>query len=239
MVALYYIGLRTVKHASGTGSERALRLKDELRALGSRYLGRTARCLERARALSEGLGDLLDRCRGGDESAWHELVARHTRRVFALCYRFTGRAEEAEDLTQEVFVKVFEHLDRYREGEGAFAGWLLTLARRHAIDHYRRHREERRRRIDEDAGEETAAEGEGPHGELAREERREIVRRGLRALPHELREVLVLRDLEEMTYQEIAELTGLPLGTVKSRINRGRVELARRLVGRLGTASLS
>lgn len=185
--------------------------------------------------MSNSDGDLLDRCRRGDEDAWRELVSRYTRRVFALCYRFAGRADEAEDLTQEVFVKVFERLDRYREGEGAFPAWLLTLARHHAIDHYRRHREERRLRSeDAEAAERTVAGDEGPLGAATRLERQELVRRGLRALPSDLREVLVLRDLEEMPYDEIATLLTVPLGTVKSRLNRGRLELARRLAGRLG-----
>jgi RNA polymerase sigma-70 factor (ECF subfamily) len=187
--------------------------------------------------VSDGDRDLLDRCRNGDEHAWRDLVSRHTRRVFALCYRFSGRADEAEDLTQEVFVKVFQHLDRYREDEGAFPAWLLTLARHHAIDHYRRGREERRLRSDDTAAAEaTAAPGAGPLGEAERAER---VRRSLRGLPAGLREVVVLRDLEEMSYEEIATLVGLPLGTVKSRINRGRIELARRLIGRLGTPGRS
>ena len=89
-------------------------------------------------ALSDNDGDLLPRCRGGDEAAWRELVARHTRRVFALAYRFTGRVDEAEDLTQEIFVKVYQTLERYRAGEGSFTAWLMAVARNQAIDHYRR-----------------------------------------------------------------------------------------------------
>ena len=88
--------------------------------------------------LTESDSELLRKCRAGDQAAWGELVARHTRRVFGLAYRFVGRVDEAEDLTQETFVKVYQNLDRYREADGSFPTWLMTVARNQAIDHYRR-----------------------------------------------------------------------------------------------------
>ena len=128
--------------------------------------------------------DLLPRCRGGDEAAWRELVALHTRKVFGLAYRFTGRVDEAEDLTQEVFVKVYQTLGRYRESDGPFGGWLMAVARNHAIDHYRRRKQERLRRTDDPAVLEAApAREEHPIAGLEREERRRLVHSGLRALP--------------------------------------------------------
>jgi RNA polymerase sigma-70 factor (ECF subfamily) len=178
-------------------------------------------------------GELLRRCRAGDEAAWRELVGRHTRRVFGVAYKFTGRVDEAEDLTQEIFVKVYQSLDRFRESEGAFGTWLTTVARNHAIDHYRSRREERARRAEDPIVLETmAGSGESPLRRLERKERVQLVHRGLRALPPDLREALVLCDLEGLAYEEIARLLRVPLGTVKSRINRGRLELARRLAGR-------
>jgi RNA polymerase sigma-70 factor (ECF subfamily) len=177
--------------------------------------------------------DLLPRCRLGDEAAWRELVARHTRRVFGLAYRFTGRVDEAEDLTQEVFVKVYQTLDRYRESDGPFGGWLMAVARNHAIDHYRRGRQERLRRSDDPAVlEATPARGEHPLRSLEREERARLVHRGLRALPPDLRLPLILCDLQGLPYEEIAAELQIPLGTVKSRINRARLELAKRLLAR-------
>jgi RNA polymerase sigma-70 factor (ECF subfamily) len=177
--------------------------------------------------------DLLPRCRGGDEVAWRELVARHTRKVFGLAYRFTSRVDEAEDLTQEVFVKVYQTLGRYRESDGPFGGWLMAVARNHAIDHYRRRRQElQRRAVDPAAIEAMPAREEHPIAGLEREERRQLVHRGLRALPPDLRLPLILRDLEGRPYEEIASELGIPLGTVKSRINRARLELAKRLLGR-------
>lgn len=162
------------------------------------------------------------------------MVARHTRRVFGVAYRFTGRVDEAEDLTQEIFVKVYQNLSRFRENEGALATWLTTVARNHAIDHYRKRREERLRTADDPALlEGLAAAGESPLRRLERQERVRLVHRGLRALPEELRQVVILCDLEGLPYEQIASALALPLGTVKSRINRGRLELAKRLRGRL------
>jgi RNA polymerase sigma-70 factor (ECF subfamily) len=174
--------------------------------------------------------DLLSRCRSGDEAAWHALVALHTRKVFGLAYRFTGRVDEAEDLTQEVFVKVYQTLERYREADGPFGGWLMAVARNHAIDQYRRRKQERTRRSDDTAVlERMAAPGEHPIVGLERQERAGIVHRGLRALPPDLRLPLILCDLQGLPYDEIAAELSLPLGTVKSRINRARIELAKRL----------
>jgi RNA polymerase sigma-70 factor (ECF subfamily) len=175
--------------------------------------------------------DLLPRCRGGDEAAWRELVQRHTRKVFGLAYRFTGRVDAAEDLTQEVFVKVYQTLGRYREADGPFGAWLMAVARNHAIDQYRRGRQERLRRAEDPAILETVpAREEHPVASLERDERARLVHRGLRALPPELRQPLVLCDLQGLPYDEIAAILAIPLGTVKSRINRARLELAKRLL---------
>ncbi len=176
---------------------------------------------------------LLPACRDGDEAAWRSLVELHTRKVFGLAYRFTGRVDEAEDLTQEVFVKVYQTLHKYREADGPFGAWLMAVARNHAIDHYRRGKQERARRTEDPLVLETApAREEHPIAGLEREERVRLVHRGLRALPPELRLPLILCDLQGLSYDEIAKSLEVPLGTVKSRINRARLELAKRLLGR-------
>jgi RNA polymerase sigma-70 factor (ECF subfamily) len=183
--------------------------------------------------LSTSANNLLLRCRRGDEGAWRELVDLHSRKIFGLAYRFTGRADEAEDLTQEIFIKVYRTLHQYREADGPFPGWLMAVARNHAIDHYRRRKQERLRRTEDPEILETAPSGdEHPVVGLERQERARLVHRGLRALPSDLRLPLILRDLQGLPYDEIASTLQLPLGTVKSRINRARVELARRLKGR-------
>jgi RNA polymerase sigma-70 factor (ECF subfamily) len=197
-------------------------------------------CLDAHWTLTTTEADLLPRCRRGDEAAWNDLVARHTRKVFGLCYRFTGRVDEAEDLTQEVFVKVYQTLTRYREADGPFGGWLMAVARNHAIDHYRRRKQERLRRSEDTQVLETMpARGEHPVASLERAERASLVHRGLRALPLDLRLPLILCDLQGMAYEEIAAHLSIPLGTVKSRINRARIELAKRLLARRGDLAAS
>jgi RNA polymerase sigma-70 factor (ECF subfamily) len=177
--------------------------------------------------------DLLRRCRGGSDEAWTELVRRYSRKVFAIAYRFCGRVEESEDLAQEIFVKVYQRLDRYQSTDGSFSAWLSAVARNHAIDHYRRGREERLHQIDAPIDlERFATKGAGQQKRLEQQERVEFVRRGIRALPRDLREPLILCDLQGLPYETIAGELSLPLGTVKSRINRGRQELARRLLRR-------
>jgi RNA polymerase sigma factor (sigma-70 family) len=181
--------------------------------------------------LTDNETDLVGRCRRGEQAAWGELVSRHTRRVFAVAYRFVGRVDEAEDLTQDIFVKVFQSLDRYRESDGAFGTWVGTVARNHAIDNYRRRRQEKARRIEDPAVLDIVPTGEdSPLRSLERADQARLVHRGLRSLPADLREPLVLCDLQGVSYEDAAAALKIPLGTVKSRINRGRLELARRLM---------
>jgi RNA polymerase sigma-70 factor (ECF subfamily) len=180
--------------------------------------------------VTESEQDLLEGCRRGNEEAWRELVAQYARKVFGLAYRFSGRVDEAEDLTQEIFVKVYHGLARYRQDQGAFGAWLMTVARNQAIDFYRRRREERVRRVEDAEVESLASTEEGPLRALEREERVRLVHRGIRSLPADLREPLILFDLQGVPYEEIAATLSIPLGTVKSRINRARLELAKRLM---------
>jgi RNA polymerase sigma factor (sigma-70 family) len=174
--------------------------------------------------------NLVERCLNGDEAAWEDLVRGHTRRVYGLCYRFTGKDSEAQDLTQEVFLRVFRSLKSYRSGEGAFATWLARLSRNLLIDHYRRTRQDRSTDSLEaqlPMIEERAATSARPEGMLAGREASEALQSALQRLSPDLREAVILRDLQEMEYREIAEVLKVPEGTVKSRLNRGRAELAR------------
>jgi len=186
--------------------------------------------------------ELLRRCLAGENSAWESLLRGYTRKIYNLCYRFTGRAEEAEDLTQEVFIKIFQTLQSFDAGQGSFSTWLHRVARNHLVDHYRRTRKDRiTGSIEEDL--ETFAEkpspGAGPQGQVEAREQKEHLQRALDRLSPDLREAVVLRDLHDLDYIEIAQVLGVPQGTVKSRINRGRLELARvlkRMEGMRGPA---
>ena len=173
---------------------------------------------------------LVNRCLGGEESAWEEMAKSYTRRVYAMCYRFTGNDGQAQDLTQEVFLRIFRNLKSFRSGEGSFTTWLTRLTRNLLIDHYRRTRLDRATDSIEDQLpmlEEAQTAHTRADGLLSGREASEVLQAGLQRLSPELREAVILRDLEELEYREIARVLNVPEGTVKSRLNRGRTELAR------------
>lgn len=174
--------------------------------------------------------NLVERCLAGEQGAWEDLVKAHTKRVFSICYRFTNRENEAQDLTQEVFLRLFKSLGSFRVGEGSFAVWLTRLTRNLLVDHYRRTKQERiTDSLDDRLNilEERASHYSRTDGMLAGREASELLQAALQKLSPELREAVILRDLEEMEYREIARVLNVPEGTVKSRLNRGRAELAR------------
>jgi len=174
--------------------------------------------------------NLVERCLSGEQAAWEELVKTYTKRVYALCYRFTGTDGEAQDLTQEVFFRIFKSLGSFRSGEGSFVVWLTRLTRNLLVDHYRRTKNERVTDAIEDklpVLEERTAQHSRTDGLLAGREAGELLQQALQRLSPELREAVILRDLQELEYREIARVLNVPEGTVKSRLNRGRAELAR------------
>lgn len=173
---------------------------------------------------------LVERCLAGESAAWSDMVKVHTRRVYSICYRFTGSDSEAQDLTQEVFLRVFRSLKSFRAGEGSFSVWLARLSRNLLIDHYRRTKLDRATdSIEEQLPmlEEKTAMISRTEGMVAGREASELLQGALQKLSPELRETVILRDLEELEYREIAHVLNVPEGTVKSRLNRGRAELAR------------
>lgn len=157
------------------------------------------------------------------------LIRKHNRRVYNLCYQFCGSTGTAEDLTQDVFLKVYGALDRYNF-EMEFPTWLMAVARNLCIDHYRQHKREKVVDID-DASHIAAPPGGSPLALLERREAHRRIHSALVQVSDDLRMAVVLRDIQGYSYDEISAITGVPIGTVKSRINRGRLELARVLVG--------
>lgn len=173
--------------------------------------------------------ELIDACLRKEAAAWEEIVSRFRRKVFHIAYKFTGRHAEAEDLTQEIFLKVFRSLDKFHR-DADFSTWLGSVARHYCIDHYRASKREREVLVEDLLAFDHAPASSGnPQRALEDRAVRGLVRRGLDQLAPKLREAVVLRDLQGLSYQEMAERLGLPEGTVKSRINRGREELVRRL----------
>lgn len=176
------------------------------------------------------LDALIERCLAGDQAAWGDIVRMHWRKVFNLAYKFVGRHDEAEDLTQDIFLRIFKALHTF-DRRANFQTWLISISRNLCIDHYRSRRKERETMAKEvDASTLTPRSREtSPDGRLEQLDVRELIRSALNELPPSLREAVVLRDLQDFSYLEIAERLKLPEGTVKSRINRGRLELARQV----------
>jgi RNA polymerase sigma-70 factor (ECF subfamily) len=180
--------------------------------------------------LSPSDAELIERCLRKDNSAWDQVVARYRRKVYHIAYKFTGKHDEAEDLTQEIFFKVFKSLDKFNR-DADFSTWLSSVARNYCIDHYRAGKREREVLVEDLVAFDLAPAPSGnPHRLLEDQDRRSFLRRGLDMLPEKLREAVVLRDLQGLSYQEMADRLSLPEGTVKSRINRGREELSRLLL---------
>jgi RNA polymerase sigma-70 factor, ECF subfamily len=190
-------------------------------------------------AAQEALAKLVRQCIAGDSQAWQQLVVSQHRRVYAICYRFTGSGTDAEDLTQEVFLKLYRNLATFDTQKGSFQTWITTLARNLLVDHFRRTRQDRATdSIDasfdgEDDGptlaERIADPGISQEKHVANLQLRGRIQDALKQLSPELREAVILRDLEDMDYKEISQVLRIPEGTVKSRISRGRGELAKLL----------
>lgn len=182
---------------------------------------------------------LVKRCLGGDAAAWEEIVRAHNRRIYNICYRFTNSPDDAEDLTQEVFIKIYRTLASYDLEKGAFTTWITTITRNLLVDHFRKSKQDR---MTDSMDASTSAEDDGmtlgdqiqdtkptPDARVATQETQKMVQKALEKLSPDLREAVILRDLQDMDYREIAQALKVPEGTVKSRINRGRTELARLL----------
>jgi len=183
----------------------------------------------RSLATNEG-AELVRRCRAGDGAAWEEIVQTYSRRVYNLAYRFTSRADSAEDLTQDVFVRVYRSLDQYNPKQGDLQNWLMRLARNLIIDDYRKRQRAPQDDIADDLDDHKYHLRSAENSVQREMERRELgaqVQSGIDRLSADLRTCVILRDIEELSYQEIVDLLKIPEGTVKSRINRGRIELAK------------
>jgi RNA polymerase sigma-70 factor, ECF subfamily len=190
-------------------------------------------------AAQEAVAKLVRQCMAGDSQAWQQLVASQHRRIYAICYRFTGSGSDAEDLTQEVFLKLYKNLASFDTQKGSFQTWITTLARNLLVDHFRRTRLERASESldatfdgEEDGpsmGDRLADPRPSQEQHVAGLELKVRVQNALKQLSPELREAVILRDLEDMDYKEISQVLRIPEGTVKSRISRGRGELAKLL----------
>ena len=179
---------------------------------------------------AQAIDDVIERCLNGEQPAWDLIVRTHWRKVFNIAYKFVGRHDQAEDLTQDIFLRLFRSLSTF-DRRANFQTWLVSVSRNLCIDHYRKVRKEREM-ISRDVDPERlspVAPTRSPYADLEQRDRVELLKSALDSLAQTLRTAIMLRDIQELSYQEIAGQLGLPEGTVKSRINRGRTALARQL----------
>jgi RNA polymerase sigma-70 factor (ECF subfamily) len=173
---------------------------------------------------------LLDRCRQGDELAWEALVRQHQSRIYGLALSYVKDAEEARDLAQEIFVRLFRGLDSFRSGE-AFLPWMVKVARNACVDHLRRRRVRPRRALLPEGEEIDVPDPRpGPDEVSAGAATRRLLHRALRELGEMSREMIILKEIQGLDLEEVASVLGIPVGTVKSRSHRARLELARALI---------
>ena len=188
---------------------------------------------------NQAVNALVRRCVSGDAAAWQEIVQQYHRRIYNICYRFSGSADDAADLAQEVFIKMYRTLSTYDTTRASFMTWVTTVTRNLLVDHFRKGKYDRvTDSLDATPGNQedglTLAEqledkSASPETKLRSQETQKLVHEALKRLSPELREAVILRDLQDLDYKDIAKVLNVPEGTVKSRINRGRTELARLL----------
>jgi RNA polymerase sigma-70 factor (ECF subfamily) len=195
---------------------------------------------------NQAVNGLVRRCVSGDAAAWQEIVQQYHRRIYNICYRFAGSGEDAADLTQEVFIKMYRTLSTFDTTRASFMTWVTTVTRNLLVDHFRKGKYDRiTDSLEATAGNQedglTIAEqledrAASPEARVRSQETQKLVHEALRRLSPELREAVILRDLQDLDYKDIAKVLNVPEGTVKSRINRGRTELARLLQRTYGQA---
>jgi len=172
------------------------------------------------------INTLVQECLKGKEGAWKMLVDSYSKRIFNMAYQFAGSYQEAEDLTQDIFLKLYNSLSKY-DLKKNFSAWLLTLARNYLIDQYRRTKWEKKTRDDFNEYYLPSEAFENPEEGVVKEENKRTIWQSINKLTSEIRMAVILRDIQGKRYDEIAEIMSLPLGTAKSRVNRGRLQLAK------------
>jgi RNA polymerase sigma-70 factor, ECF subfamily len=188
---------------------------------------------------NQAVNALVRRCVSGDAAAWQDIVQQFHRRIYNICYRFSGSPDDAADLTQEVFIKMYRTLSTFDTSRASFMTWVTTVTRNLLVDHFRKGKYDRiTDSLDATPGNQedglTLADqledgAASPEARVRSQETQKLVHEGLKRLSPELREAVILRDLQDLDYKDIAKVLNVPEGTVKSRINRGRTELARLL----------
>jgi RNA polymerase sigma-70 factor, ECF subfamily len=180
------------------------------------------------------LATLLERCRAGDDLAWEALVRQFQGRIHGLALFYLGDREEARDLAQEVFIRVYRHLEACTD-DRTFVPWMIRIARNAAIDRLRRIKARPPAAArSEDSTDDLRSSDPGPEEEWRNRERRALVHRALEGLSGINQEIIQLKEIQGLSLESIASLLRTPLGTIKSRSHRARLELARAIVALTG-----
>jgi RNA polymerase sigma-70 factor (ECF subfamily) len=186
------------------------------------------------------LAQILERCQNGDELAWEVLVRQFQSRVYGIAYHYTGTREDARDVAQDVFIRLYQNIDDCK-GSDRFIPWMIRIARNACIDFLRRGRV-RPKATDavENCLDYLAASQDNPEQEWFAHSRRRLIHRALQELTELSREIIVLKDIQGLPLEQIAEMLEIPLGTAKSRSNRARLELAQKVlaISQAGNAKL-
>ncbi len=180
------------------------------------------------------INSLLQRCQDGDELAWEALVRLHQARVFGIAFHYVGNLEDARDLAQEIFIRVYRNIRMCPRGD-LFVPWLVRVTRNACLDHLRRSRvRPPASDIPLNEAKHLTAPGKNPEEEWATNRRKRIIHRALQTLTALNREIILLKEIQGLRLDEIASLLKVPLGTIKSRCNRARLELAEKVLAMAG-----
>jgi RNA polymerase sigma-70 factor (ECF subfamily) len=173
------------------------------------------------------INELVRRIKAGNQEAWTMIVNRYSKTVYNMALNFAGNSDDAADITQDIFLKVYNNIGKF-DGENTFTAWLLRLSKNYCIDYWRKQKHHRQNvELDDNIRNEQSDKADTPEDSLIRQSEINYLRKKLLLLPPELRSLVIMRDIQDFSYQEIAENLDLPMGTIKSRINRARTKLAK------------
>jgi len=172
--------------------------------------------------------DIVANLKAGNPRAWNMLIDKYSKTVYNMALNFAGNRDDANDITQDIFLKVYNNIDKYHE-EKSFNSWLLRLSKNYCIDYWRKNKTNRQK-VELDDGiynENVHDEVDTPEDTTIKNNDINFLREKLQLLPPDMRALVIMRDIQNYSYQEIAGHLEIPLGTTKSRINRARVKLAK------------
>lgn len=185
---------------------------------------------------NEEILSLIKRCKNGDMTAFEDLVYAYEKLVYATALRMLNNHSDAQDVTQEVFIKIYKKLDMYKPTY-SFGAWITTITSNTSIDYLRKHKKQSLLSLDKEIEFEDSTVGitiestePTPEDEILRKEKQELIKQAIEMLDEESRELIILRDINGISYNEIADHLGLKLGTVKSKISRARIKLQKTIL---------